>query len=442
MEPFESEPRELTVDEAVELAIALQKHGQFAPAGELYERVLELTPDHADALHFSGVLAHQQGRTDDAVSLIKRSLALSPNHADAHSNLGIVFQSDGRLDEAIDAYQRAIALDPRHANAHNNLGAVLRAAGRPEEAEAAYRTAIGLDPGHVDAYTNLGILLNGLNRTIEASECFSRVITLQPKHREGRRLLALAHCALGEVDRAVEILSEWLEEEPGDPIAVHMLAAATGEDVPVRASNAFVESTFDAFAASFEAKLESLSYRAPELVAAALADSGLPAEHRLDVLDAGCGTGLCGPLLAPYASRLVGVDLSGGMLDHARAKAVYSDLERSELTAYLRARPEEFDVIVAADTLVYFGDLGEFCAAAAGALRPSGLLVFTLEHAVDATVDYRLELHGRYSHDRGYAEQTLLAAGLQPQSSRAELRMEAGSPVAGLVMRGFKGWHA
>ena len=120
------------------------------------------------------------------------------------------------------------------------------------------------------------------------------------------------------------------------------------------------------------------------------------------------------------------------------AKNVYSELERSELTAYLRARPEEFDVIVAADTLVYFGDLREFCAAAAGALRPSGLLVFTLEHAVDATVDYRLELHGRYSHDRGYAEQTLLAAGLRPQSSCAELRMESGSPVAGLVMRGFK----
>ena len=400
--------------------------------------MLQVAPDHPDALHFSGVLAHQQGRGDEAVALIQRSLTLTPNRADAHSNLGIVFQSNGRLDEAIAAYQRAIAIDPSHANAHSNLGAVLRAAGRPEEAEAAYRTAISLDPGHVDAYTNLGILLNGLNRTIEASACFCKVITLQPKHREGRRLAALAHCMLREVDRVVEILQEWLEEEPGDPVAVHMLAAATGDDVPVRASNAFVQSTFDAFAASFEAKLESLSYRAPKLVAAALDDAGLPAEHRLDVLDAGCGTGLCGPLLAPYASRLVGVDLSGGMLDHARSKNVYSELEQSELTAFLRARPGEFDVIVAADTLVYFGDLRDFCDGAARALRPAGLLVFTLEHAVDAADGYRLELHGRYSHGRGYAEQTLLAAGLRPQSSCAELRMEAGSPVAGLVMRGFR----
>ncbi|MET0757064.1 MAG: tetratricopeptide repeat protein [Mycobacterium sp.] len=438
MESSDTEERELTVDEAVLVAISLQKQQQFAHAGALYSRVLEVAPDHPDALHFSGVLAHQEGRTDDAVALIKRSLAVSPNHADAHSNLGIVFGSVGRVDEAIAAYQRAIAIDPRHGNAHNNLGAVLRAAGRPEEAEVAYRTAISLDPGHVDAYTNLGILLNGLNRTVEASACFSKVITLQPKHREGRRLLALAHCVLGEVDRAVEILTEWLEEEPGNPIAVHMLAAATGRNVPLRASNAFVKNTFDSFAESFEARLESLSYRAPKLIAAALGDAGLRADQRLDVLDAGCGTGLCGPLLAPYASRLVGVDLSGGMLEHARSKNVYSELEQCELTAYLRARPEEFDVVVAADTLVYFGDLREFSEAAARALRPSGVLAFTLEHAVDAADGYRLELHGRYSHDRRYAEQTLLAAGLRPQSSCAELRMESGSPVAGLVMRGFK----
>ena len=79
---------------------------------------------------------------------------------------------------------------------------------------------------------------------------------------------------IGEVDEAVKILEEWLQDEPGDPIAEHMLAASTGRGVPVRASDAFVEKTFDAFAASFEAKLESLSYRAPNLVAAALADAG------------------------------------------------------------------------------------------------------------------------------------------------------------------------
>src|SRR5262249_30944895 len=156
------------------------------------------------------------------------------------------------------------------------------------------------------AYTNLGILLNSLNRTAEAAACFSRVITLRPKHRDARKLLALAHCTLGEVDEAVRIFDEWLREEPGDPVAGHMRAACTGEDVPARASDGFVERTFDSFAASFESKLARLSYRAPLLVTAMLEDAGVVAAKALDVLDAGCGTGLCGLRLAPYARRMTG----------------------------------------------------------------------------------------------------------------------------------------
>jgi predicted TPR repeat methyltransferase len=219
-----------------------------------------------------------------------------------------------------------------------------------------------------------------------------------------------------------------------------MLAACTGRDVPARASNGFVERTFDSFAASFEAKLQRLSYRAPALVAAMLEDSHLEPLKCLDVLDAGCGTGLCGPLVAPYARHLIGVDLSEGMLVHAKEKNVYLALVKAELTDYLRDNCEAFDLIVAADTLVYFGDLESVLVAAARALRPNGLLVFTLEHAEggEADVDYRLELHGRYSHAGAYVERVLVFAGLQPEIVHAELRMESGAPVAGLVMRATK----
>jgi predicted TPR repeat methyltransferase len=434
-----SEPRALTVDEAIALAILLQKQHHLAEAEQLYAGVLDVAPQHPDALHYSGLLAHQRGRTDEAVNLIGQSLALSPNQADWHSNLGIVLQSSGRLGDAIAEYERAIELDPGHANAHSNLGVLLRAAGRSQEAEAAYRTALRLCPDHVDAYTNLGILLNGLNRPKEASQCFCKAITLRPRHPDARRLLALAHCMIGEVDEAVRVLQDWLEDEPGEPVAQHMLAASTGTGVPSRASNAFVEKTFDAFAGSFEAKLESLAYRAPDLVVAALAGAGISAEGRLEIVDIGCGTGLCGPLLRPYASRLVGVDLSAGMLVHAGEKDVYTDLQRCEATEYLRAQPRAFDAIVSADTLVYFGDLSDFCDAAASALRPCGLLVFTLEHAVgEDDVDYRLEMHGRYSHGLAYVSRVLDQSGLTSDVEFAELRTEAGSPVAGLVVRANK----
>jgi predicted TPR repeat methyltransferase len=440
MESSESTTRELTLEEAVSLAILMQQGGQFAGAREVYRRVLETVPDHPRALHYAGVLAHQEGRNAEALTLIERSLTLVPDQADWFSNFGIALQSDGRIDRAIDAYRRAIAVDPSHANAHSNLGVLLRATGRPIEAEAAYRAAIQINPGHIDAYTNLGILLDGLKRTEEAAACYCKVITLRPKHRDARKLLALAHSTLGEIDEAVKIFEQWLEEEPDDPIARHMLAACTGRDVPQRASTGFVATTFDSFAASFEAKLVRLSYRAPALIGAMLEDAGLEPANRLAVLDAGCGTGLCGAIVAPYARRLVGVDLSDGMLVHAKGKNIYDVLTKAELTEFLRDSGETFDLIVSADTLVYFGDLKAVLAAATGSLRPRGLLVFTLEHAVkdDARIGYRLEAHGRYSHKRTYVERLLSSSGLQAKIVEADLRTEAGAPVPGLVVRAAK----
>ena len=99
-----------------------------------------------------------------------------------------------------------------------------------------------------------------------------------------------------------------------------------------------------------------------------------------------------------------------------------------------------FDLIVSGDALVYFGDLKDVVAAAAAALRPNGLFVFTLEHAIgdSADFDYRLGLHGRYSHPRANVEQLLASSGLQPRIAQTDLRMEAGAPVAGLVIRATK----
>ena len=440
MEELPTTDRAVNLDEAVSIAIRLQQNDQWVAAADMYRRILEKVPDFPDALHFSGVLAHQQGKSDEAVALIRRSLELEPDRADWHSNLGIVLRDRLELDEAIAACRRAIELDPNHANAHNNLGVMLRAQGRAEEAEAAYRNAIRASPDHSDAYTNLGILLNGQKRIPEAVVCFCKVITFRPKHPEARRLLALAHCMLGEPDKAVGVFEEWLREEPNHPIALHMLAACSGRDVPARASDGFVEKTFDSFAGSFDAKLAQLQYRAPQLVAEMLADSGVAATKSLDVLDAGCGTGLCGLLLAPYARRLVGVDLSTAMLLQAEARHVYDELFKIELTAYLQDSPGMFDVIVSADTLVYFGALEEVAAAAARALRPGGRLIFTVEEAVSTASDagYSLSTHGRYNHTRQYLERVLSAAGLRTEIVQADLRLEAGEPVPGLVVRATK----
>ena len=434
--PAEPELREVPLDEAMSIAILFQQHGKLADAEDVYRKILQLVPDHPDALHFSGVLAHQQGRSDEGRALIERSLAIQPDQADCYSNLGIIAKAQGRLEDAAAAYTKAIELNPDHANAHSNLGVLLRAQGRLGDAEVEYREAIRANPQHIDAYHNLGLLLASVKRTKEAVVCFCKVTTLSPRHPEARRLLAMAHCTLGEPEKAVEILQEWLNEEPDNPIAKHALAASSDRDVPERASDGYVERVFDGFAASFDAKLAGLSYRAPQIVGALVADAGVPTDKSIDVLDAGCGTGLCGPILAPLARWLVGVDLSRQMLELARDRKVYDELVKTELTAFLEANAEGFDLIVSADTLVYFGSLERVSAAAARALRPGGHLIFTLEESQGAAppAGYRLQAHGRYCHARDYVERTLSAAGFRVSVIGAELRMEAGTPVAGLAV--------
>jgi predicted TPR repeat methyltransferase len=196
----------------------------------------------------------------------------------------------------------------------------------------------------------------------------------------------------------------------------------------------------DAIAAAERSLYLENQYFTSERIADAVAARLGEPRQVLDIVDAGCGTGLCGPLLAPYARRLIGVDLSERMLALAKEKHVYEALITSELTDYMGGQPATFDVIASADTLVYFGDLESVVGAAAKALRPNGLFVFTLEHAVScaANIDWRLELHGRYSHARSYVERVLADFGLQAWIVPAELRMESGAPVAGLVVRGTK----
>jgi predicted TPR repeat methyltransferase len=97
-------------------------------------------------------------------------------------------------------------------------------------------------------------------------------------------------------------------------------------------------------------------------------------------------------------------------------------------------------VIVSADTLVYFGDLAPVIAAAAAALRPDGLFIFTVEEATDPALagSFAIQPHGRYAHGAGYVERLLTNAGLGAHIDRAELRKEQGIPVAGLVVRGAR----
>lgn len=422
------------------LAQAIEHHraGRLREAEPLYAVVLAEAPDHPDALHFLGVLRHRQGASGEGVALIRRSLALAPDNADAHNNLGNLLFEQGKIEDAVAAYRRVVELRPGSADAHHNLGVALRAIGKAAEAEAALEQAIALEPQKALFHYSLGMLWLRLGRAEDALPVLEVALALDPTLTQAHLGRVRAFRLLGTSSQAaVDALDEWLAQEPDNAVARHYRAAYSGQAVPARASDDYVRSMFEKYATSFDSHLEHLGYRAPQLLAAAVA--GVVGEPRgaLDILDAGCGTGLCGPLLRPFARHLEGVDLAEAMLAKARERDVYDALAAGELTAFIAARKNAYDVIVSADTLVYFGDLAAVAEAAAGALRRGGIIAFSLERlaAEGAGPGYRLEEHGRYSHAESYVRRALAAAGFAVIAIEpATPRKEGGAPVAGLVV--------
>jgi predicted TPR repeat methyltransferase len=430
-------PLRVSPQDGVARGIALHQQGDAEAAAKIYRQVLAACPDHVDALHFLGVAEHQLGHSEAALKLIARSIERDPDHPDAHNNLGNVYKQLGRLEEAEAAYRRVLELRPDDANELSNLGTVRREQGDLEGAVAIFRQTLEIQPDHVQAWQNLGNALSGLQRFEEALDAHKEAMRLSPKSADSHRHLGAMFYAVGRVQDAVDIYRQWLALYPYDPQARHMLSASTGEQVPERASDDFVRSLFDNFALSFDRSLARLQYRAPALVADAVAEVFGGAQATLRILDAGCGTGLCGPLLRPLAAELTGVDLSERMADCARQRSVYDAVVVGELTAFLQRHPGDYDLIVSADTLVYFGVLAEVVAAAHQALLSGGALVFTVERSEpsDAPGGYRIFPHGRYGHTRDYLHAVLSAAGFCATAAReVTLRKEAGKWVDGWLV--------
>ena len=420
-------------------AIGLLREDRLAEAEAAFDAVLRAWPQQPDALHYLGVLRHAQGRHDEAIVLVREALVLRPGDAGAWNNLGNILLLSGAPDAAADAWQRSIdAGGVASAQALSNLAVLYRKQGRPADAERAARQAIAVNGEEGDAWYRLSQALLDQGQVREGLLANSRAVSLWPRHQQARGDVLRALVLLGEKQRAQALYREWLDEEPDNPIARHLLAATEGEDeaTPARASDAYVEEVFDHFAESFDSKLESLHYQAPELVAERLRQL-LPApDGTLDVVDLGCGTGLCGPHLKPYAKRLAGCDLSVGMLRRAKARGVYDVLHKAELGYYLQTQPARFDLLVSADTLIYFGDLRAVLRHAHAALRPGGWLVFTVEALPDHdTADWRLQPTGRYAHRGPPLAQHLAEAGFADIAvDAATLRLEGGKPVAGWLV--------
>lgn len=206
---------DLSVQQAMALALQNHQAGRLKDAEAIYQRILLMQPGHAGALHHLGLVAHQQGRADFAVDYIRRSLVSDPENSSAESNLGAALTQQGRHAEAEAAYRRALQIKPAYPEAHLNLGLALSEQNRLEEAIASFRRALELRPDFPDACYNLGTVLVRQGRFDEAVSEFYRALRLRPRYFEALNNLGNALGHLRRLEEARTAYLGALEINPG-----------------------------------------------------------------------------------------------------------------------------------------------------------------------------------------------------------------------------------
>jgi predicted TPR repeat methyltransferase len=99
---------------------------------------------------------------------------------------------------------------------------------------------------------------------------------------------------------------------------------------------------------------------------------------------------------------ITGVDLSPRMLAKAAERNVYTTLVQSEIHRYFETVTQTFDAIIAADVLVYIGDLQDFFAGSASCLASGGHLIFSVETTQKS--DFEVLPSGRFAHHLEYLQ--------------------------------------
>jgi predicted TPR repeat methyltransferase len=271
-----------------------------------------------------------------------------------------------------------------------------------------------------------------------AAELMAQALELAPEWAAGWDLMGSFCEKAGDVSGAI---SAWRHLEALDDdgifgaalkLAVHG-AGRAGEGTAV----SYVEALFDQYAHKFEDSLVNrLGYQVPELLDGLLVEEmarlGLP---NFDAaFDLGCGTGLMGLKLRHKVKFLEGVDLSAAMIAETARKNIYDSLDKAELVAFLRDRVAAADLVTAADVFIYCGALPPVLDAVAPAMRPGGLLAFSLEaHDGEEPVFLRASL--RYAHGVDATRQALVDAGLEVlRFERAHLRQDRGAPIEGMLI--------
>jgi predicted TPR repeat methyltransferase len=273
---------------------------------------------------------------------------------------------------------------------------------------------------------------------VAAADLLDQAVELAPNFASAWFTLGEIRELLGASDAAIAAFRRARESDAQDRHGATLKLMRLGAEPLAEMPKAYVQSLFDQYAPRFDqALLHHLDYRGPELlfeaVLAVRAAARQPAFFDR-AIDLGCGTGLAAAAFSRLVGEFIGIDLSPGMIERARATGLYAELRVADMLEGLRDRGNaSADLVLAGDALVYVSDLTPVVSEAGRVLASDGLLAFTVEtHAGDGVI---IGDGLRYAHGAEYLQRAMVAAGfVVAHLEAASTRNEDNIPVPGLVV--------
>ncbi len=414
------------------LANALKLESLFSEAEKVLKKIIADHPDYIQAYHNLGTTYFDLGKLEDAIYYYQLAISKAPKYQDAYYNLGLALLKNNNYVEAIKAFQDLLKLQPEHFAGRFHLACALLKDDKIEESLKEFLLIDASHPYHLETQINMATAFLKKGKLVEAKQHYLRALSLAPEDVQILFNLGVVSMQQGIVDsairyyqRCVEIDADYfpaynnlgvafltkhqhdfalryfreaLRIQPSNKSLQHIIKVISENQKLLTSPPEYIQTLFDSYAEHYDYHLlQGLNYQVPQILFQAVSKY---LTSDLDILDLGCGTGLCGLYFKPNAKKLVGVDLSEKMLAFAKEKNCYDELICAEINTYLANTKDQFDIVIAGDALVYVGDLTDVFSNVSKILKKDGLFLFNAE--ISAKKEFVLLPTGRFAHQKAW----------------------------------------
>lgn len=426
------------------IATILYAQDFYQQAEKHYQLALTINPEYADA-HFNyALLLVKQNKNTEALTHLDSALKIEPDHpalhckkaeilhAAIHHSRHPVLDTESRNTQSVQHskhvldsadkplndteqpqnyelalyhYKEALKLDPLNTDIFHNIGAIYIDQGEPLAALKYFLRQLQITP-NFDAFYNIGVIYNYQDRFNDAIQYFKEALKLDPNHIATHINMAAIYLNVADFKKAEQHYIHIQKLQPDNTEINYILDAIRQNEAPKTAPQTYIKHLFDQYAPYYDEHLtKTLGYNVPQILRATI-EPYLPAEksNGYTVLDLGCGTGLSGITLRKQATKLIGIDLSEKMIAIAKQKNIYDELQTADINDAIK-NYTNIDLIIAADTFVYLGDLQKLLKNIKSALTSQGIFAFTVEKTY--TYPYHLQQTARFAHSKKYIDELI-----------------------------------